>query len=182
MSVGSDERTGGPGGRDDAATADAEMVLVCRVGDHRFALPVADVVELHRAVEVAPLPSAPEGILGVVDVRGTLVPVLDLRRRLGLGRAAAPAPSDVLVAVEVHERPLLLVVDTATGIERIPADRLRSGDEVVPGARYVRDVAGTPDGPLVISDLAAFLSSDDLTALDRALRERAAAGEEERDG
>lgn len=154
---------------------DEESVLIGRVGDHRFALPVSDVVEVHRAVAVTPLPGAPDAITGVVDLRGRLAPVLDLRRRLGL-EAGSPDPSDVLIAVEFQGRPLLLAADEATAVEPIDVGRLEAAETLAPGARYLRDVAGTPSGPLVIHDLEAFLSSDESAQLDAALREHTPAG------
>jgi purine-binding chemotaxis protein CheW len=104
-------------------------------------------------------------------VRGELVAVLDLRRRLGLP-ARAVALSDALVMVTVHDRQLLLLVDEATSVEAIPQERIRDAEELVPGASYLRDVAATPTGPLVIHDLEAFLSTVDLTRLEEALRTR----------
>lgn len=152
---------------DDVHEHDA-VVLRCRIGGHAFALPVPDVLEVHRAVAVDPLPGAPEGVVGVVEVRGELVAVLDLRVRLGLPRRDV-SPSDALVTVALGERRLLLLVDEASGVEAIPRTRLHDAAELVPGGWYLRDVAGTPTGPLVIHDVAAFLSNDDLSRLGDAL-------------
>lgn len=161
--------------------AAAETVVVCQVRAHRFALPVADVVEVHRAVAVASLPGAPEAISGVVDVRGELVAVMDVAARLGLNPRPVAA-SDAFVEVVVDDRRLLLLVDAATDVDEIPHHLLQDAEELVPGARYVRDVARTDDGPLVIHDLSTFLSSSELSQLDQALRERAAEAEEARRG
>lgn len=151
-----------------------ELVLRCRVGMCDVAVPAAEVVEVHRAVEVTALPGAPEAIAGVVDVRGELVAVLNLRRRFGVP-AGAVTPTDALVMVHVRGRSVLLLVDEARSVESVPAARLRDALELLPGGRYLRDVAATPTGPLVISDLGSFLSSDELVDLEAALRELGAA-------
>lgn len=143
-------------------------VLRCRVADHDFAIPVDEVAAVHRAVAVTALPGAPEAITGVVDVRGELVPVVDLGARIGLAPRAVTL-SDVFVMVEVGNRPVLLVLDAATDVTDLPGDRIQDADTLVPGSHYLRDIAGTPTGPLVIHDLEAFLSSADLAQLDHAL-------------
>lgn len=152
----------------DPAGGDDELVLRCRVGPFELALSAADIVEVHRAVAVTPLAGAPDAIAGVVDVRGELVPVLDLRRRLGVPPRPV-APSDALVMVALPDRALLLLVDEARSVEPIPVRRLRDAAELVPGGRYLRDVAGTPTGPLVVSDIVSFLAPDELVDLAAAL-------------
>lgn len=143
--------------------------LVCRVGDHRFALDTRDVVEVHRAVAVTALPGAPETVIGAVDLRGRFVPVLDVRRRLGLPATPVRA-SDVLVHVELRGQPVLLRVDAALGVNPIAEDRMRDADDVVPGARYLRSVTTSDDGPLVVHDIEAFLSATEVTRLVDALQ------------
>lgn len=165
------EQTGGSGTLADEPRTQHTTVLRCRVSGHRFALPLADVVEVHRAAAVTPLPGAPETIRGVVDVRGQLLPLLDLGARLGLP-VRRLTPADAFVTVEIHDRPLLLLVDAVDGVEVLPRDRFTDAEALAPGARYLRQVASAPGGPLVVHDLAAFLSTEDLTQLDRALRER----------
>jgi purine-binding chemotaxis protein CheW len=74
-------------------------ILVFEVGGRRYGLPGSDVRELLRAVAILPLPQAPAEIEGVINLRGTVVPVLDLRARLGL--AAKPLePSDHLIVLK----------------------------------------------------------------------------------
>lgn len=157
-------------GRGGAPRPDETALLLCTVATHRFGLLVSDVLEVHRAVAVTPLPAAPEPIIGIVDVRGSFVPVLDLRRRLGLPPRDV-TPSDLLIQVEVRDRQLLLLVDEASRVERVPATSLEDAEPLVPGARFLGAIGRSPSGPLVIHDLATFLSSSELSGLDRALHQ-----------
>jgi purine-binding chemotaxis protein CheW len=118
-------------------------VLVVEIGQRHFGLPVAEVVELLRVVSCVPLARAPEWVEGVFSLRGTVVPVLDLRGRLGLPARAA-VPSDHLVVVRTWGRPVALRVDHAlelaepdaadadaeAGTDLAPVLRLR--DELIP--------------------------------------------------
>lgn len=151
------------------AEGDEALILRCRLGPFDIALPGAQVVEVHRAVALDPIAGAPPSIAGVVDVRGELLAVLDLRHRFDLPPRDL-ATSDALVMVELDDRRLLLLVDEARSLTAVPADALGDGTEIVPGARFLKGVAATPEGPVVISDLGAFLSSDELLDLDAAMR------------
>lgn len=145
------------------------LILRCRLGPFEIALPGAQVVEVHRAVAVDPIAGAPASVAGVVDVRGELLAVLDLGHRFGLARRNV-SPSDALVMVELPDRRLLLLVNEARSLTSVPAEALDDAADIVPGARFLQGVAAAPEGPVVISDLASFLSSDELVDLDAALR------------
>jgi hypothetical protein len=87
-------------------------ILVFEIGGRRFGLPAAEVRELLRAVTILPLPLAPDVVEGIINVRGTVVPVLDIRARLRLPAKAAE-PSDHLIVVEPGGRPVVLRIDRA---------------------------------------------------------------------
>jgi purine-binding chemotaxis protein CheW len=113
-------------------------VLVVALGHRHYGLPAVDVVELLRVVACVPLPGAPEWIEGVFSLRGTVVPVLDLRARLGLPARSAE-PSDHLVVVRTWGRPVALRVDRALELAEPDATEgtgvaavVRLRDELIP--------------------------------------------------
>ncbi len=105
------------------ALGDEIDILRFELAGHRFALRLADVREIARAVAPSPLPDAPASVLGTIDVRGTRVPLYDLRARLGLPPAKLRA-RDALVLVGDGPRRAAIMVDDTLGIERIPADAI----------------------------------------------------------
>jgi purine-binding chemotaxis protein CheW len=143
-------------------------VLIFVLDGQRHALWTDDVRELLRAVAVAPLPGAPAVIEGVIDVRGRIVPVLDLRRRFGLLPRAID-PADHLVVVTIGPRLLALRVDRALDIATIDPASLEELRPLVPRAVSLAGVAQTADGLAVIHDLGTFLGGSEGVALDRAL-------------
>lgn len=153
-------------------------LLVFELEGHRFGLRLADVEEVVRAVLPVPLPRAPSIVEGLIDVRGVLVAVLDVRGRFGLpSRALAPDQHLVLArAWDAHggERRVALRVDRVADLVRVedvdPGELERAG----PGSPHVAGVARLPDGLLLIHALSRFLSEAEADALDRALREREA--------
>lgn len=120
------------------------------VGGLRLAVPVADVVEVVRGQRVVHVPHAPEAVLGILNLRGRIVPVLDARLRLGL-EPRDPAAScahvivsddDELVSLVVDREGDVVVVDPAAG-EAVP-------ETVAPDLRRLATTAYQLDGALLL--------------------------------
>ena len=86
-----------------------------RIGGELFALPVAQVTEILRVRDVTPVPHPPFPVIGVINLRGRVVPLLDLRARLALPTPAPDAESRI-VLVESQRRRIGLLVDA---VERV---------------------------------------------------------------
>jgi purine-binding chemotaxis protein CheW len=155
-----------PEGR--GASVAAESFLLFALAGGRFAVPVACVREIVRAVAVSPLPSAPEPVAGVIGVRGEPVPVLDLRRALGRADEALGVDEHFLL-VRCGPRTVALRADHAEGVASFAADRLAAAEALVPGARHVAAVAGTAEGVVVVHDVESFLSAAEHRLLTRLL-------------
>src|SRR5262249_2567798 len=121
----------------------------------RYGLPATEVRELVRAVAIVPLPMAPPGVEGVVNLRGRVVPVIDLRARLGL--ASRPvAPSDHMIVVSLGERLAALRVDRALDLVRLGREtRTREESAGMP-------VAQLADGLAPLLEVRTLLAAGDL--------------------
>ena len=144
-----------------------EPLLVALVAGHRLGLPLGAVVQLLPMVWVTPLPQAPPVVEGVIDVRGSVVPVLDLRARLGAERRPA-VPGDRLVLASLKERLVALRVDHVEELVDVPSLELQGAADLAPDGSAV-GVARLEDGLLVVHDLGRFLAADEVIQLDRAL-------------
>ena len=140
-------------------------IVVFAVGERTIGVPASTVRELIRAVTVTGLPGAPRGVDGVIDVRGTLIPVVDLSERLGV----VPRP--------IRSSDQLLICDATVGALAVRADRVielrATGTEAVPAGAgadaIVRSLMRTADGVIVICELSAFLAEADVAALASAI-------------
>lgn len=149
--------------------AGSAAILVAQVEAHRCGFPAEVVVELHRMVATVPLPGAPAAIEGVIDVRGTAVPVLDLRARLGLTRRA-PLTSDHLVFVDVRDRLIALRVDRVVDLVDVEVDGQVDLSDLASAPSHLSGLSRLDeDGLLLIHDAVAFLSDPEIAALDDAL-------------
>lgn len=149
----------------------AGLTVAVTVGGHRCGLPADVVDEVHRAVEVTAVPLAPEVVEGVVDLRGEVVPVIGLRRRLGLPPREV-RPSDRLVFIRLPGRRVALRVDAVLDLVTVHPTQQTAGAGLLPDAGYLDGVVRLDDGLLLIHDVAAFLSSEEAASLDDALAQR----------
>jgi purine-binding chemotaxis protein CheW len=142
--------------------------LVFELAAERYALPLADVVCVLRAVAIRALPRAPAIVEGIFDLRGELVPVLDMRARFRLPSKALE-PSEHLIVAQVGTRRVALRADQALAFERLEAVATEQASNLPRGVGYVAGVASTEAGLVLIHDLRAFLSEAEALELDRAL-------------
>lgn len=147
-----------------------QEVLLFELADQRFALPLTDVVELTRACALQALPEAPELVLGVLNLRGQVVPVLDLRRRFRLPELEL-APSHFFVLSRIAGRLVALRVDRLLGTETLDVVPVQASPHLPADLRHLSGVATVADGVVLIYDVATFLSNAESLVLERALLE-----------
>jgi purine-binding chemotaxis protein CheW len=157
--------------RDVREADEADVHLLCvEVAGQRCGLPIEVVVEIHPAVQLAPLPDAPEVVAGLVNRRGSVVPVLDLRRRLGLPPRRLQV-ADRLVVLRLTDREVALLVDAAVDVLTVEATLVDEAVMRSTQALLSQSVVVLPDGLLVVLDVGSFLSSTDVEALDAAMQQ-----------
>lgn len=143
-------------------------LLLFSVDSIRGAAKVADVVEVVRAVAITPLPGAPAVVSGVIDVRGSLVPVFDLRRRFG--RPVRPVDTaDVFVIVRAGKRSAALHTDSVIDIVDIDERAVSDPRAQMAAGEFISGVAMMEDGLALINDVARFLSDSERQVLDDVL-------------
>jgi purine-binding chemotaxis protein CheW len=151
--------------------AETEQLVVFTLDENRYALRLPQVERVVRVVEITPLPRAPEIVLGVIDVGGEVIPVVNIRQRFGL-RPSPRKLSDQLVIARTSKRRLALVADMVTEMIAVGDDRWVSLAEVVPGLEHVEGIAKLEDGLILIHDLEKFLSFAEEQVLTRSLQQK----------
>ncbi len=143
-------------------------ILLVQVRGSRFGIPVDNVIELIRAVAVSPLPGAPPVVSGVINVRGSLTPVIDPAVRFGHPEIPIK-PTDNFVLVALPSRTVALRVDSADDLTTIDDAGISDAQSLSASARHLAGVATMPDGLVVIYDPATFLAEAEDAALSEAL-------------
>lgn len=143
-------------------------LVVFVIDEQRYGLPLARVERVLPMAAVSPLPASPPIALGVINVHGTVVPVLDMRRRLGFAPRGWSLSTHLLLA-RTSRRSVALPVDEVRGVSEVDARAVASPAAVLPGIGHVAGIVPLPDGLLFIQDLDAFLSLDEDAQLAQAL-------------
>jgi purine-binding chemotaxis protein CheW len=147
------------------------LLVVFTLDGFRYGLRLSAVESVFRAVEITPLPDAPGIVLGIVNVQGRIVTVVDVRGRFRLPRREID-PGDMLVVARTARRPVALPVDEVTGVIMRTEEETVPASELVPGTRHVEGVVLMEDGLVLIHDLDAFLSLEEEEALEKALEKK----------
>ena len=142
--------------------------LLLKVNGQTYALHLDAVDRVLRMVEVTPLPGAPDAVEGVINIQGEVVPIVSIRRRLGLARRAVGA-ADSLVLARARTRRLAIIAESVLGVVERPADAVVSTGDLAQGIQHIEGVLKTSDGLVLIHDLDRFFSPEEEQSLDLAL-------------
>jgi purine-binding chemotaxis protein CheW len=146
---------------DRGVTSVEEMLqlVTFKLGSEEFALDILLVQEINRRVEITKVPKTPEFVEGVINLRGKIVPVLDLRKRFGLVGREFTAQSRIIV-VNIDKRVLGLMVDSVSEVLRIPRHTVEPPPPIVAGidATYIKGIGKFEGRLLILLDLGKVLS------------------------
>ena len=119
---------------------------------------------MSHAVEVTPLPDAPDTILGLINVQGQIMPVVNVRRRLGLPEREVELSDRLSILHVLFGQPPLLV-DAVSGVVEPEGQEVITAEKILPGAGCVGEVAKLAEEIVLVQDLDAFFSFEGEEAL-----------------
>ena len=144
------------------------QIIIFTLDDQRYGLPLPAVERVVRMVDITPLPKAPDNVLGIINVQGRVIPVINMRRRFRLPEWEL-ALTDQLVIAHTARRPVALVADAVTDVHAYAEQEAVAAQDILPGVEYVAGVVKLENGLILIHDLDKFLSLEEDAQLDRAL-------------
>ncbi len=146
--------------REERAAAEAtEHLATFFLDREEYGVDVRLVQEIRRVTDITSVPRAPEFIKGVINLRGRIIPVVDLKKKLGLGEVEIAAASRIVV-VKIRERLLGLLVDGASQVLKVPVSSIDAPPEEVveKGGDYIRGVAKLERRLIILVDLFKILA------------------------
>lgn len=153
-----------------AATAVPVQYLTVNLANEEYAIDILAVREIRGWTPVTRIPQAPPYVLGVLNLRGTIVPVLDLRLRFGLTREAYDATT-VTVIVNVAGRLFGVVVDAVSDVLDVAADDVRPVPDMgtAVDTEYLKGLTAVADRMVLLLDVDKLLQPQDAQMLEAAL-------------
>jgi purine-binding chemotaxis protein CheW len=147
----------------------SKQLIVFNLDEQRYALHPSAVERIVRAVEVTALPKAPEIVIGVVNVQGRIIPVVNIRKRFRLPEREISL-SDQLIIARTSKRTVALVADAMSGVVECSDQQVITAEKILAGMEYIEGVAKLESGRILIHDLNEFLSLEEEKALDDAMK------------
>ena len=137
------------------------------IGSDEYALNIGTVREIHSMTEIRKVPKAPRFVEGVINLRGHIVPILDLRKRFDLEVKVEQQSSKILI-VEIDRNLVGMIVDNVSEVMRFFADDIEKAPPVFASnidSQYVQGVAKIEDRLIVLLDVRKLLSNEEQNLL-----------------
>jgi purine-binding chemotaxis protein CheW len=150
--------------------ADADLMvgkhLTFSLGNEEYAIEIKHVTEIIGIQKITHLPDLPEFLMGVINLRGKVIPVIDVRRRFGFEPRAYDERTCINV-VRINDVTVGLIVDSVSEVLDIPAEQIDPAPEVrsKSGRHYIQGLGKIGENVKIILDLDHFLFADELEAV-----------------
>src|SRR5579875_869534 len=147
---------------------DKELQVVgFRIGRETFGLPISIVREIVRVPEITAVPNAPDYIEGVINLRGRIIPIVDLRKRFGQ-KIVEPSKKNRIVVVELGPRAFGLIVNSASEVLRIPPSEIEEPNNVFQEGEldFVTGVGKLKGRLVILLDVSKILKRGELNSID----------------
>ncbi|MCP4683993.1 MAG: chemotaxis protein CheW [bacterium] len=144
-----------------------ELQLVSfNIGTEEFGVDILKVQEINRMVEITKVPQAPHYVEGVINLRGKVIPIVDLRKRFNLELKEHDKNTRIVV-VDIGGNIMGMIVDSVSEVLRLPANTIEPPPEIVTGvnSEYIKGVAKLEDRLLIFLDLSRVIDVSEIAGL-----------------
>jgi purine-binding chemotaxis protein CheW len=133
-----------------------------RLGDEAYGINVMQVQEVLRMTEIAPVPGAPDYVLGIINLRGNVVTVIDTRRRFGLDPVESDDATRIII-IETEGHIVGILVDSVAEVVNLRASEIETAPNVGnnESARYIQGVYSREGDILILVDVNKLLTIDE---------------------
>jgi purine-binding chemotaxis protein CheW len=143
-------------------TEELLQLVSFKIDDAEFGVDILRVQEINKMMELTVVPNTPAFIEGVVNLRGRIIPVINLRSRLGLNVKEYDSETRIIV-VDLNDKTIGFIVDEVKEVLRIPKSITEQPPEIVSGvdAEYITAIGKLKDRLLILLDLTKILSNNE---------------------
>ena len=143
-------------------SADEKQLVLFELGTETYGLDIASVHEIIRMQPITKVPKAPFYVEGVINLRGRVIPVIDIGKRFGFEKTE-DTKSNRIVVINIKDTTLGIIVDAVTEVIRIPAESIDAVSDVVTAGQsdYLQGIAKLPEKMVILLALDKLLMKDD---------------------
>jgi purine-binding chemotaxis protein CheW len=151
-----------------SAQGASRQYLTFNLGEERYGLEILKVQEIIGRTEFTPLPNMPDHMRGVINLRGTVVPVVDLRSRFRM-KARPYDKFTAIIVVNVRSKTMGIVVDTVADVMGIPEESIQDTPSFAASQKissdYIAHIGKVGNTMIILLDIEKVLDIADLTAM-----------------
>jgi purine-binding chemotaxis protein CheW len=139
------------------------QLVTFRLGDEEFGVNILNVEEINRMVEITRVPNSPSFVEGVINLRGRVIPIINLRKRFGLNSRDMDRDTRIMV-MDINGKTVGMVVDAVSEVLRIPSDTVVPAPAITSGinSRYIKGIGKLDDRLIILLDLEKLFKDSDL--------------------
>ncbi len=149
-----------------ASSDELLQLLTFKVGSEEFGVDILMVQEINRIVEITKVKQAPHYVEGVINLRGKVIPIVDLRKRFNL-EAKEYDKNTRIVMVDIGGNIMGMVVDSVSEVLRLPSSTIEPPHEIATGinSEYIKGVAKLEDRLLIFLDLSKVIDIQEIAGI-----------------
>lgn len=134
--------------------SDLVQFVTFNLGSEEFGVDILSVQEINRMTDITKIPNAPSFVEGAINLRGSTIPIIDLRKKLGF-EAAVTGEAARIVVVELKKAVLGFIVDSVSSVLRIPTSTIEPPPSVISSmeSQYMKGVGKLDDRLIILLDL-----------------------------
>ena len=155
--------------QDNVSSLPTREFLTFVLGDETYALDIMTVKEIRGYETTTKIANAPDFIKGVINLRGDIVPIIDLRLKFGIGEATYNEWT-IVIMLNIHDRIVGIVVDGVSDVMNLEDEEIKPAPDfgVAFDSQYLHGLAALEDNMVIIVDIEALISSDELGVFESA--------------
>ena len=138
-----------------------------KIGNEEYGVDILNVQEINKITQITKVPNAPAFVEGVINLRGRVIPIIDLRTRLKLERKPHDKDTRIIV-VDLENKTIGFIVDAVSEVLRVPVNITEAPPEIVAGidSDFIKSVGKLDDRLLILIDLNKVLTETEKAKVD----------------